>query len=71
MTTRCPFSDPQDPVSRVSNIRGQGPPGYDVERPRQLQCRRAGCCRSSAVLRRPSRPRRRCCTRRTRSRGPR
>ncbi|MBL1290808.1 universal stress protein [Streptomyces sp. For3] len=25
MTTRCPFSDPQDPVSRVSNIRGQGP----------------------------------------------
>ncbi|MBW3709679.1 hypothetical protein DTB58_38540 [Streptomyces griseus] len=25
MTTRCPFSDPQDPVSRVFNIRGQGP----------------------------------------------
>jgi len=25
MTTRCPFSDPQDPVSRVSKIRGQGP----------------------------------------------
>ncbi|PZT73897.1 hypothetical protein DNK56_14355 [Streptomyces sp. AC1-42W] len=25
MTTRCPFSVPQDPVSRVSNIRGQGP----------------------------------------------
>ncbi|MFC7986761.1 winged helix-turn-helix domain-containing protein [Streptomyces sp. NPDC057336] len=25
MTTRCPFSDPQDPVSRVSNIKGQGP----------------------------------------------
>ncbi|MFI8305071.1 DUF6424 family protein [Streptomyces sp. NPDC085927] len=26
MTTRCPFSDPQDPVSRVSTIRGgQGP----------------------------------------------
>lgn len=24
MTTRCPFSDPQDPVPRVSNIRGQG-----------------------------------------------
>ncbi|AXQ53449.1 hypothetical protein D0C37_01550 [Streptomyces koyangensis] len=29
MTTRCPFSDPQDPVSRVSNIRGQGP-GWGV-----------------------------------------
>jgi threonine dehydrogenase-like Zn-dependent dehydrogenase len=26
MTTRCPFSDPQDPVSRVSKIRGQDPP---------------------------------------------
>lgn len=25
MTTRCPFSDPQDPVSRVSKIKGQGP----------------------------------------------
>ncbi|MFE3473165.1 universal stress protein [Streptomyces bacillaris] len=25
MTTRCPFSDPQDPVSRVSRIKGQGP----------------------------------------------
>ncbi|MFC9035191.1 DDE-type integrase/transposase/recombinase [Streptomyces arboris] len=24
MTTRCPFSDPQDPVSRVSRIKGQG-----------------------------------------------
>ncbi|RRR84257.1 hypothetical protein EHS43_12275 [Streptomyces sp. RP5T] len=23
--TRCPFSDPQDPVSRVSRIKGQGP----------------------------------------------
>ncbi|AWL37111.1 hypothetical protein B9S64_02470 [Streptomyces sp. SM18] len=25
MTTRCPSSGPQDPVSRVFNIRGQGP----------------------------------------------
>ncbi|KAB2593975.1 hypothetical protein F5983_02940 [Streptomyces arboris] len=25
MTTRCPFSDPQDPASRVFAIRGQGP----------------------------------------------
>ena len=25
MTMRCPFSDPQDPVSRVSKIKGQGP----------------------------------------------
>ncbi|QHV88603.1 hypothetical protein C3K23_29975 [Streptomyces sp. 604F] len=25
MTTRCPFSDPQDRVSRVSNIRDHGP----------------------------------------------
>ncbi|OWA20474.1 hypothetical protein B9W64_06085 [Streptomyces sp. CS159] len=25
MTTRCPFSNPQDPVSRASKIKGQGP----------------------------------------------
>lgn len=25
MTTRRPFSDPQDPVPRVSNIKSQGP----------------------------------------------
>ncbi|QEU83566.1 hypothetical protein CP969_01525 [Streptomyces viridosporus T7A] len=24
MTTRCPFSDPEDPVSRVSKIKSQG-----------------------------------------------
>ncbi|PNV35755.1 hypothetical protein C1708_28360 [Streptomyces sp. DH-12] len=28
MTTRCPFSDPQDPVPRVSKIRGQDPRGW-------------------------------------------
>jgi len=32
MTTRCPFSDPQDPVSRVSNIRGQGPTALGFDR---------------------------------------
>ncbi|TMU98225.1 hypothetical protein FGK60_10480 [Streptomyces sp. DASNCL29] len=43
MTTRCPFSDPQDPVSRVSEIRGQGPasmPEYRRGPDRTLGCGR-------------------------------
>ncbi|TXS07860.1 hypothetical protein EAO68_38345 [Streptomyces sp. wa22] len=41
MTTRCPFSDPQDPVSRVSNIRGQGPTAFSAPMSRlsSISCR--------------------------------
>lgn len=33
MTTRCPSSDPQDPVSRVSDIRGQSPSPFQATGP--------------------------------------
>ncbi|QEU71782.1 hypothetical protein CP967_07235 [Streptomyces nitrosporeus] len=66
MTTRCPFSDPQDPVSRVSNIRDQGPvasPGRWRQPARELNRLLCGpgsngrLQAGSVVARAPARPR--------------
>ncbi|QFX85146.1 hypothetical protein GEV49_32665 [Streptomyces sp. SYP-A7193] len=51
MTTRCPSSDPQDPVFRVSNIRGQGPTSPSASRRTRAPSARADGCARRETLR--------------------